>query len=77
MTPKMQAILALYALIGSSMGQTKGLFYDEDKFYPKNKPKKCHRPECEVDRERGKLYCSAECNKLDKERIKILNKKTT
>ena len=36
---------------------------------------KCLRPECTHEKEYNRAYCSAECNKKDKARIKLLNKK--
>jgi hypothetical protein len=38
-----------------------------------NPLKKCFRKGCEKTRSGEKLYCSAECNKLDKQERKINN----
>ena len=68
---KMALIYAMMAMSGVN-----GIGYDEPKLtqrkhQEKNWMKKCFRPGCEHTRKGNKLYCSAECCKIDKNRIRI------
>lgn len=51
-----------------------GIFHDDKTVsFQRKEPDKCFRPECTRTRSGDKLYCSSECCKLDKPRLKQKN----
>ena len=76
MSPKMKFLL-LQAMAMGAMAESAFRIdsHSNPMEYPYgNAHKKCHRPNCGNFRNGNALYCSAECCKMDKERIKQLNK---
>ena len=71
MNPKMRNTLAAFAMLASMSGMKEPHDYDAPpkrkiKRAERNSDKKCFRKACDKNRSGNKLYCSAECNKLDK-----------
>ena len=66
------AMAAMFSMASRMNGNTRS---DSERIIKpeiKNWQKKCFNPDCENKREYDKLYCSAECCKKDKPRVKAL-----
>lgn len=76
MTPRMKLMLASVAMMAAcaegSFGYNDNSSSNPMQYPEGNAHKRCHRPECNNYRSGNGLYCSAQCCKIDKQRVKQL-----